>query len=103
MLVVNEFSLRIGTDMLRTRIRKQGGAAVVTLPAEVLRQIDLTVGEELQIELTGETIILRAHHEKRRRYSLAELLEGVDCAEMQQIAEETRAARAGGPKGRELL
>lgn len=65
--------------MLATKIRKQGGAAVVTLPAEVLRQLDAGIGEDLSIVVSQHTIILRPARSERRRYNLEELLAGRTC------------------------
>uniref|UniRef100_E6QNP6 PemI protein n=1 Tax=mine drainage metagenome TaxID=410659 RepID=E6QNP6_9ZZZZ len=89
--------------MLVTKIRKQGGAAVVTLPAEVLRQMDAGIGEVLNIEVSQHTITMRPARGERRRYTLGELLAGVTEQDMQNIAEDTAWAREGEPAGRELI
>ncbi|MBU2743145.1 AbrB family transcriptional regulator [Acidithiobacillus thiooxidans] len=89
--------------MLITKIRKQGGAAVVTLPAEVLRQMDATIGEELSIEVSQHALIMRPARGERRRYSLGELLAGVTIQDMQALTENSAWAREGEPVGRELL
>ncbi|BDB14091.1 AbrB/MazE/SpoVT family DNA-binding domain-containing protein [Acidithiobacillus ferrooxidans] len=89
--------------MLVTRIRKQGGAAVVTLPAEVLRQLDAGIGEDLSIEVSQHTVIMRPARGERRRYNLEELLAGVTGQDMQILAGDTAWAREGDPAGRELI
>jgi antitoxin ChpS len=89
--------------MLATKIRKQGGAAVVTLPAEVLRQLDAGIGEDLSIVVSQHTIILRPVRSERRRYNLEELLAGITEQNMQVLAEDTAWAREGAPVGRELI
>ncbi|MHB1321619.1 MAG: AbrB/MazE/SpoVT family DNA-binding domain-containing protein [Acidithiobacillus ferrivorans] len=89
--------------MLLTKIRKQGGAAVVTLPAEVLRQLDAGIGEELSIMVYQHTVTLRPVRGERRRYNLEELLSGVTEQDMQVLAEDTVWAREGEPVGRELI
>ncbi len=89
--------------MLLTKIRKQGGAAVVTLPAEVLRQLNAGVGEDLSIVVSQHTIILRPVRSERRRYNLEELLAGITEQNMQVLAEDTAWAREGAPVGRELI
>ena len=89
--------------MLATKIRKQGGAAVVTLPAEVLRQLDAGIGEDLSIVVSQHTIILRPARSERRRYNLEELLAGITEQNMQVLAEDTAWAREGAPVGRELI
>ncbi|MCR2831022.1 AbrB family transcriptional regulator [Acidithiobacillus ferrooxidans] len=89
--------------MLVTKIRKQGGAAVVTLPAEVLRQLDAGIGEDLSIVVSQHTVIMRPARGERRRYSLGELLAGVTEQDMQGLTEDTIWAREGEPTGRELI
>ena len=89
--------------MLATKIRKQGGAAVVTPPAEVLRQLDAGIGEDLSIVVSQHTIILRPARSERRRYNLEELLAGITEQNMQVLAEDTAWAREGAPVGRELI
>lgn len=89
--------------MLVTKIRKQGGAAVVTLPAEVLRQLDAGIGEDLSIAVSRHKVVLRLARGERRRYSLEELLAGVTEQDMQNIAEDTTWAREGESVGRELI
>lgn len=89
--------------MLITKIRKQGGAAVVTLPAEVLRQLDAGIGEELGIEVSQHMLIMRPARGERRRYSLRELFAGVTEQDMRDLAEDTVWAREGAPTGREMI
>jgi antitoxin ChpS len=89
--------------MLVTKIRKQGGAAVVTLPAEVLRQLDASIGEDLSIEVSQHTVIMRPARGERRRYNLGELFAGVTEQDMQALAEDAAWAREGEPTGRELI
>ena len=89
--------------MLVTKIRKQGGAAVVTLPAEVLRQLGTGIGENLSIVVSQHTVILRPARGERRRYNVEELLAGVTEQDMQILAEDTASAREGDPAGRELI
>ncbi len=89
--------------MLVTKIRKQGGAAVITLPAEVLRQLDASIGENLSVVVSQNTVIMRPARGERRRYNLEELLAGVTKQDLQVLADETAWARDGEPAGRELI
>ncbi|WP_308388804.1 AbrB family transcriptional regulator [Acidithiobacillus sp. AMEEHan] len=89
--------------MLITKVRKQGGAAVVTLPADVLRQLDAGIGTEFSIAISQECIVLRPARVQRRRYSLDELLAGVTEEDMQALAQDSVVAREGAPVGRELI
>ena len=69
------------TKMITTHIRKQGGAAIITIPSDVLKI--LSIGE--------------------KRYTLAELLQGATTKNMKILNEETEWSRKGKPVGRELL
>ncbi|MEY2342412.1 AbrB family transcriptional regulator [Acidithiobacillus sp. IBUN Pt1247-S3] len=89
--------------MLVTKIRKQGGAAVVTLPAEVLRRLDASIGENLSVVVSQGTVIMRPARGERRRYKLEELLAGVTEQDLEVLAENTAWARDGEPVGRELI
>jgi antitoxin ChpS len=89
--------------MLVTKIRKQGGAAVVTLPAEVLRQMEVGVGENLSIVVAHHTVTMRVTRGERQRYTLYELLAGVTTEDTQNIADDTAWARDGDAVGRELI
>ena len=59
------------------RLQKWGNSAAVRLPAEMLKQLDLKIGDELETEIRDGGLWVRAA--KRRNYRLAELLD-----EMQQ-------------------
>lgn len=84
-----------------SKIRRQGGAAVITLPPTLLRLLHLEVGAQLELNvINGELIARPVVQPARNRYSLAELLEGAD--EMAALNTQTAAGREGGPVGREL-
>ncbi|MBV4522508.1 PbsX family transcriptional regulator [Pseudomonas sp. SWRI74] len=84
-----------------SKIRRQGGAAVITLPPTLLKLLHLEVGAQLELNVVdGELIARPVSLPSRKRYSLAELLEGSE--EMAQLNKETEPAREGGPVGREL-
>ena len=84
-------------------IRRQGGAAVMTIPAEVLKALHLDVGAQMDLEVTAGGFTARpVQKPKRRRYSLRELLRGATPDTMRQLEEETARAREGAPTGREL-
>ncbi len=89
--------------MPSVNIRKQGGAAVITIPAEVLKQLDLGIGETLRLEVNGGALIARPQRQAaRRRYSLAELLEGITPSQARSMRKATSEFHAGPPVGREL-
>jgi antitoxin ChpS len=88
--------------MITVNIRKQGGAAVMTIPADVLKMLDTDVGETLELEVANGAFIARPVKTGRKRYSLEELLRGATPETMAELFEETAAAREGQPVGREL-
>lgn len=84
-------------------IRRQGGAAVMTIPAEVLRSLRIDVGAELELSVGEDSFTARAKSRPlRKRYSLRELLRGATPKTMRRLAKETEWAREGDPVGREL-
>ena len=89
--------------MTTVSIRRQGGAAIMTIPAEVLKTLHLDVGAtlELTVSNTGFTAQPVARP-NLRRYTLRELLRGATPATMRQLNEETAWAREGDPVGREI-
>jgi antitoxin ChpS len=89
--------------MAIVNIRRQGGAAIMTLPAEALKALGVDVGAKLEIEVVGGAITARpAAKSIRRRYSLRELLRGATPDAMCLLNDDTAWAREGDPVGREL-
>ena len=89
--------------MLSMPLRKQGGAAIVTIPPSVLKSLDLKIGAELRMNVrNGALVIVPAQPPKRKRYTLAQLLEGATPNAVKALKLETAWAREGGAVGREL-
>ncbi|MEO8204190.1 MAG: AbrB/MazE/SpoVT family DNA-binding domain-containing protein [Betaproteobacteria bacterium] len=91
--------------MITVSVRKQGGAAIMTIPSEVLKMLNVSVGGELQLQVVDGAFTARPAARKskpRKRYTLAELLQNVTPEKMTRLAAETEWARAGKPRGREL-
>jgi antitoxin ChpS len=89
--------------MLTMPLRKQGGAAVVTIPPSVLKRLGLKVGAELQMDVReGALVMLPSKPPKRARYTLAQLLEGATPKAIKALNLETAWARTGDAIGREL-
>ena len=90
--------------MITVNIRKQGGAAVITIPSDVLRMLNLDVGATLELEVGSGSFTARsiANQIQRKRYTLSELLRGTTPADMEALNAETSWAREGEPVGREL-
>ena len=89
--------------MLSMPLRKQGGAAVVTIPPSVLKSLDIKVGAELRMDVRdGALVIVPALPAKRKRYTMAQLLEGATPKTMKALNVQTAWSRAGRAVGREL-
>lgn len=89
--------------MSTVNIRKQGGAAIITIPAEVLRELAVGVGQALDIEVSNGALIARPTGVgARRRYSLSELLDGVTPAVAREMAKASKDWNDGSSVGCEL-
>jgi antitoxin ChpS len=89
--------------MPTVNIRKQGGAAIMTIPADVLKELAVGVGETLELEVADGVMHARpARCSARRRYSVAELLEGITPAVARKMTRESAAWHSGPSVGREL-
>lgn len=86
--------------MITVKVRRQGGAAVMTIPSDVLKLLDLQVGSMLQIEVANGVITARPAG-SRKRYPLAELLRGVTPELMAKLNADTAWSQDGAPVGRE--
>jgi antitoxin ChpS len=85
---------------ITTKIRRQGGAAIVTLPPAVLKMMQVEVGDQLSLDVANGELIGRAARPAKKRYSLSELLEGAD--EIRALNAEVAEAQDGDPVGREI-
>ena len=75
----------------------------MTIPAEVLKELAVAVGETLELEVADGVMVARpARRSARRRYSMAELLEGVTPAVARTMARASAAWHSGPSTGREL-
>lgn len=89
--------------MVTVNVRKQGGAAIMTIPSDVLRLLDVGVGSKLQLEVENGALLVRpANEPKRRRYTLDELLKGCTPAKMKRLREETAWVDEIPAVGREI-
>lgn len=76
--------------MITVNIRKQGGAAVITIPSDVLRLLNIDIGATLALDITENGLIVRPIPAVRKRYTLAELLQGVMPEEIKALNKETK-------------
>lgn len=89
--------------MITVNVRKQGGAAIMTIPADVLKTLDVKVGSTLELEVADGALMVRpTHPSSRKRYTLEELLRGVTEEGMAELNADTAWAHEGEPVGREL-
>jgi antitoxin ChpS len=83
-----------------SKIRRQGGAAVMTIPPALLKLMNVEVGAEVSLSVADGELIARPARSARKRYSLGELLKGSEA--IADLNAETAWAREGDPVGREL-
>lgn len=89
--------------MVLVEVRKQGGAAVITIPSAILRLLELGVGMKLELDVKGQSLVAKkALETTRKRYSISELLEGATKENMEALNEQTDWAREGNALGGEL-
>jgi antitoxin ChpS len=87
--------------MTTVNVRKQGGVAVVTIPANMMKMLHIEVGSTLELDVSDGVLTARPAANKRR-YTLSELLRGVTPAKMDKLKAETEWAHEGESVGREL-
>jgi antitoxin ChpS len=85
---------------ITSKIRKQGGAAVMTIPPALLKLMDLEVGAQVTLSIERGKLVAEPASSARKRYSMAELLKGQ--AEMKRLTAEVAWAQEGEPVGREI-
>ncbi len=89
--------------MIKVNIRRQGGAAIMTIPSAVLERLNVEVGASLELDVNGEGFTARpVHKTERKRYALAELLRGATPKRISRLNADTAWAREGKPVGREI-
>ncbi len=88
--------------MITVNVRKQGGAAIITIPANVLKILNIDIGSSLELDVKDGEFTVRPISRARKRYSLSELLHGVTPEALDEINAKTEWAREGKPSGREL-
>jgi antitoxin ChpS len=88
--------------MLSMPLRKQGGAAVLTIPPSVLKGLNAQIGTQLSLELQGDKLVIQPMRSMRKRYSLSQLLEGSSPRLLKALNQETAWSREGEAVGREI-
>ncbi len=88
--------------MALVHVRKQGGAAIMTIPVEAARELGLVVGAKLDVIVADGRLVAKPAAATRKRYTLEELMCGCTPQAMADLAEETAWFREGDPVGREI-
>lgn len=65
--------------MHTAKLRAIGGSISVTLPRQMVRQMGLEAGHDVEITSDGQTLMLAP---TRKRYSLAQMLRGMKPGDM---------------------
>ncbi len=87
-------------ELLKTNIRKIGNSAGMILPAVILKKLDLSEGDEIEISENGNQIVITPRRNKPK-YKLQELLAQCDLkAPMPEVLTEWDNIQ---PVGRESL
>lgn len=86
------------------KVRRQGGARVVTLPSALLERIGADLGSSLSLDVKDGAIVAKpvveANTERRRRYGLDELLIGAE--HLPDLYASVSGALDGDPVGNEI-
>jgi antitoxin ChpS len=102
--VLHKLHLKQGIAIMSvtTKIRRQGGAAIITIPPALLKLMDIEVGAQLTLVVDkGELIARPVQETKRKRYTLDELLEGSDV--MKELNADVAWSQGGSPVGHEIF
>ena len=84
-----------------TRIRRQGGAAVMTIPPALLKMLGLEIGAQLTLEVDNGALVASPVRQEKKRFTLAELREGAD--EVAALNASAREWDEAPPVGKEAL
>jgi len=82
------------------KIRRQGGAAVSSIPPAFLKMLGVDVGAELTLPVNNGTLVATPLKTKKK-YRLAELLEGSEA--LIELSREAAGWDSGAPVGNEIL
>ncbi len=85
------------------KLRNQGGATVFSIPIHFLTEMGIQAGGDVEVSLVDGKLMAEPKVQstpRRRRYTLAELLEG--AAHLPELYAGTKGALDGPPLGREM-
>lgn len=97
--------LKSATKTVVVKVRRQGGARVMTIPPVILASLGADEGTELAVDVKGgklvaEPVAPESAQAPRRRYTLAELLQGAE--HLPEIYASVAGALDGEPIGNEI-
>ena len=67
------YSKILEVNMTTITVRKSGGSLIMTIPQVYTEQNEIKAGEELAIEIVGDTLTIKPT--KKKKYSLEQLLD----------------------------
>ncbi len=79
---------------MTTMIQKWGNSLALRIPKTVAREVRLVEGEQVELQLTDEGVLVRPRH--RKRYRLSDLVAGIKPANRHTETD------YGAPAGREV-
>lgn len=82
------------------KIRRQGGATVFSIPPALLKMLGADIGTELAL-VVDKGALVATPLKVRKRYTLAELVEGAD--ELEALSKQTAGWESGAAVGNEVL
>ncbi len=82
------------------KIRRQGGAAVFSIPPALLKMLGVDFGSELTLVVNNGALVATPLKPKKK-YTLVELLEGSD--EMVFLSKQAAGWDSGAPVGNEII
>ncbi|WP_341960418.1 AbrB/MazE/SpoVT family DNA-binding domain-containing protein [Pseudomonas sp. RC10] len=87
---------------MNATIRRQGGAAVMTIPPAFLKLLDLDIGSQVELSVeSGGLVAKPLTRLMRKRFTAEELLKGAE--HVAELNRDTAWAREGDPVGREII
>lgn len=85
------------------RLRQQGGAMVLTVPNAIATQMGWQVGNELDIQMQGESVVLTSvKRQPKGRKNLKQLLDGIVEQEITELNAQVEDFTDGTPQGKEV-
>lgn len=85
---------------ITAKIRRQGGAAAFSIPSALLKMLGAEVGTDLVLSVADGSLVATPAPAKKR-YTLAELLEGLD--EMAELNRQASNREGGSRAGNEAF